>query len=175
MTLFFGIIVLGACRERLDTLTNESRAQNQQQPIIERGTDVDFDAFWSAFHLACLGDNPQELLPFIADSFVVEGLEDGDKVQIVSSPDSIWGVVQAFFQQEGTVMYGGSWKLDSTSQLEVYRNPIKNHLMFIRALPNVRQYDQLVEDGNWKRLENMNFYRLAGEWKWTGVYMKLEQ
>lgn len=135
----------------------------------------DFEEFWSTFRTACLSNEQNQLLPLIADSFLVEGFEDGDKVHLVTNSDSIWAIVQSFLNQKGTVAYGGSWSIDPILEAEVYSNPIENHLIFIKEVSDLKQYPNLIEDQNWKRIENMNFHCLDGEWKFTGVYISLKE
>jgi hypothetical protein len=152
-------------------------SQHTFQEDQSSNTDVmpDFEVFWKAFRAACLCNEQNQLMPLIADSFLVEGFEDGDKVHLTTNSDSIWAIVQSFLYQKGTVAYGGSWSIDPILETEVYSNPIVNHRKFIKKVSDLKQYPNLIEDQNWKRIENMNFHCLAGEWKFTGVYMSLKE
>lgn len=172
LIIFFSIY---ACK---DPGSKESRLIEHNIKENKSNSDnvmPDFGGFWIAFRTASLSNERNQLMPLIADSFLVEGFEDGDKVHLTTNSDSIWVIVQSFLYQKGTVAYGGSWSIDPILETEVYSNPIENHRKFIEKVSDLKQYPNLIEDQNWKRIENMNFHCLAGEWKFTGVYMSLKE
>lgn len=157
-----------------DTVTVHQRdIEDEVDTLIN---SISFQNFWLGFRKIVLSKKYEEIKKVITVPFEVRGYLDNDPRLKLSNTDSIIKIFIKFLQEENASYLDPAY-LNTTNTIDelLKREEVITHFELIRRVEQLEYYLGYSASGYWRRVEDMEFSREGGRWKFSRIYMDTKE